>query len=96
MNPVLFKINIVFGLFLLVGCNTERDYRAIIRTNAGIEIGDTFILENEQRDYAIGDYSESFLIKLDSVGMNHAVSQIVTSSYYSNMNNDNINCTGEV
>lgn len=81
------KIHFFTILLIAYACNSgvkikEQKIKSDIEKNSGIVIADFKFKEEFTTDFAIGDYTESFIIQFDSLAFKDIISQIKKSKYY--------------
>ncbi len=89
----------LIGLIILFSCSNTKDYihcQNILEKTMNVKISDEFLLIEHHRDFAIGDYTEQFKLKLsendfdimlksvDSLALKKIID---TSLYYFNTSN---------
>ena len=95
MKTAVKNICMVLSMTLLSCNNQEPDTSKIkndIKTNSGIAIS-SFKLLKADSESAIGDYSETYELKIDSVKFQDIINQIKESKYYDSTYDYNLSNT---
>lgn len=89
-KKIMFKLSFLFILFIniITSCAQKPNRNDIIRNqiveHTGIKVSN-FTIVNIKSSYAIGDYSESFLIKFNSLEFKLLIQNVIKSKNYSDI-----------
>jgi hypothetical protein len=87
----MVEINKILILIIIcivgIGCLAqEKDFAQIIKNTTSIDVSKKYLEIQFEANAAIGDYSESFFLKFDSINFMTIKIQVINSPYYTNIN----------